>query len=188
MNKTAGSTPATIASDCLDHSLSQDMAWAASVLTGAGEHFPKVFDRFLCVVIRKLYLAGLLRLGCLACVPRCRESCFADGFTHAINLLPRYNGRSNGHGPFGHCQQGVSRYYKNSCSIVILQAHAANGFIEPVELGVDFVKRSATDSLILILITGHNVSTSTCFVYTRNVWRYASLQRQQGSLPGPTTS
>ncbi len=48
----------------LDHPLVRGrvVSRTASVLAGMGVHFPEGTGRFLSVVIRKLYLAGLLRL------------------------------------------------------------------------------------------------------------------------------
>jgi len=79
--------PTTITRARLGHSLSRARsARAASMLSGMGAHFPDGIGRFLNVVMRKLYLAGLQRLWSLACVPRCRKSCFASGVTQLRRL------------------------------------------------------------------------------------------------------
>ena len=175
MDKTAGSTPAVMASDCLDHSLSQGVStWAASVLAGTGGRFPKGIDRFLCVVIRKLYLAGLPRLGCLACVPRCRESCFADEFTRIANLLPRYDGRSNGHGSYRTLPTRSLACLFLPNSHAIHQAHAAYRLVELVKLEMDRGKLAPAHAVVcgfakatahrLVTLRTHQIPASTCLV------------------------
>ena len=54
----------------------------------SGHLFPEGVHRFLLVAMHGLYLAGLLRLCGVACVPRCRESSLADVFTRLHQRTP----------------------------------------------------------------------------------------------------